>query len=131
MQLQEHNMKVIEADGHYVEPFEVKNLFIYWGESYSVLITANQDPSKNHWATVDMVCCKPGTLTDLAIFKYYPNSPKQNPPTAPTTAPMWNDTAPKLTQSLSIEAKKGFIEPPPSRPERVIIFLNMQNKIWT
>jgi len=28
---------VIEADGHYVEPFEVQNLFIYWGESYSVL----------------------------------------------------------------------------------------------
>ena len=121
-------MTVVEADGNYVEPFEVQNPFIYQGESYSVLITANQDPSKNYWATVNVVSHKPDTLTGLAI-NYYPNPPEQNPPTVLTTASMWNDTAPKLAQSLSIKAKKGFIEPPPSHPDRVISFLNTQNKI--
>ena len=122
-------MTVVEADGHYVVPFEVRNLFIYSGESYSVLVTANQDPSRNYWATVNVVSRKPGTPTGLAVFNYYPNPPEQNPPTVPTTGPMWNDTAPRLAQSLAIKAREGFVEPPPSTPDRVIIFLNTQNKI--
>ena len=44
---QGHDMTVVEADGHYVEPFVVKNLFIYSGETYSVLIKADQEPSRN------------------------------------------------------------------------------------
>jgi FtsP/CotA-like multicopper oxidase with cupredoxin domain len=32
-------MTVVEADGHYVKPFVVKNLNIYSGETYSVLIS--------------------------------------------------------------------------------------------
>uniref|UniRef100_A0A2N9H721 L-ascorbate oxidase n=1 Tax=Fagus sylvatica TaxID=28930 RepID=A0A2N9H721_FAGSY len=44
-------MTVVEADGHYVEPFVVKNLYIYSGETYSVLIKADQDPSRNYWMT--------------------------------------------------------------------------------
>ncbi|KAI7981472.1 L-ascorbate oxidase [Camellia lanceoleosa] len=31
-----HNMTVVDADGHYVELFVVKNLFIYSGEAYPV-----------------------------------------------------------------------------------------------
>ena len=122
-------MTVVEADGHYVEPFEVRNLFIYSGESYSVLVTANQDPSRNYWATVNVVTRKPCTPTGLAIFDYYPNPPDQNPPTVPTTGPLWNDTALRLAQSLAIKAREGFIEPPPSSSDRVMMFLNTENKI--
>ncbi|KAA3462025.1 Cupredoxin superfamily protein [Gossypium australe] len=46
--LTDHEMTIIEADGQYVEPFVTKNLFIYSGETYSVLVSANQDPSKNY-----------------------------------------------------------------------------------
>lgn len=44
--IQGHNMTVVEADGHYVEPVELENLDVYSGESYSVLLRADQDPSK-------------------------------------------------------------------------------------
>jgi len=32
--MQGYNMTVVEADGHYVDPFLVKNLYKYSGETY-------------------------------------------------------------------------------------------------
>ncbi|KAF8012126.1 hypothetical protein BT93_I0300 [Corymbia citriodora subsp. variegata] len=46
-----HNLTVVEADGRYAEPLAFKNLFISPGETYSVLIKADQDPSRNYWIT--------------------------------------------------------------------------------
>ena len=43
---------VVEADGNYVKPFIVDDIDIYSGESYSVLLTTNQDPKKNYWISV-------------------------------------------------------------------------------
>ncbi|KAL2551448.1 Cupredoxin superfamily protein [Forsythia ovata] len=74
-EIEGHNMTVVEADGHYVEPFVVQNLFIYSGETYSVLITANQDPSRNYWASAKVVSRNSNTSNGLAIFNYYPNHP--------------------------------------------------------
>ncbi|KAJ0084616.1 hypothetical protein Patl1_30218 [Pistacia atlantica] len=45
-------MVVVEADGNYVQPFDVDDMDIYSGESYSVLFTTNQDSSKNYWISV-------------------------------------------------------------------------------
>ncbi|XP_010680584.3 L-ascorbate oxidase [Beta vulgaris subsp. vulgaris] len=128
-EIEGHNMTVVEADGHYVEPFEVQNLFIYSGETYSVLVKANQDPSRNYWATSNVVGRRPSTPTGLAIFNYSPNPPEQSPPTFPTTGPIWNNTAPRVAQSLAIKAREGFIETPPATPDRVIVLLNTQNRI--
>lgn len=128
-EIEGHNMTVVKADGANVEPFEVKNLFIYSGETYSVLITANQDPSRNYWITTNVVSRKPGTSTGLALLNYYPNHPQRSPTTVPTTGPLWNDTAPRLAQSLSIKARQGFVNPPPTTADRTIVFLNTQNKI--
>lgn len=41
-------MTVVEADENYVQPFKTQNLYIYSGETYSVVITANQDSSRNY-----------------------------------------------------------------------------------
>ncbi|GAB2278620.1 hypothetical protein Dimus_013299 [Dionaea muscipula] len=129
-QIEGHKMTVVEADGSYVEPFVVENLFIYSGETYSVIIKANQDPSRNYWITTNVVGRKPATATGLAILNYYPNHPLTSPQTVPTTGPLWNDTAPRLAQSLSIKARKGFnIDSPPPTADRTIVFLNTQNKI--
>ncbi|KAH9619509.1 hypothetical protein KSS87_015655 [Heliosperma pusillum] len=124
-----HTLTVVEADGHNVEPFDVQNLFIYSGETYSVLVKANQDPSRNYWATTNVVSRLPKTPTGLAIFNYYPNTPEQNPPTVPTTLPKWNDTAPRVAQSLAIKARKGFIEAPPPTSDRLIMLLNTQIRV--
>lgn len=119
----------MEADGHYVEPFVVKNLFIYSGETYSVLVKADQDPSRNYWASSKIVSRNSTTPNGLAIFNYYPNHPRRPPPTVPPTGPMWNDVAQRLNQSRAVKSHKNFIHPPPQTSDRVIVLLNTQNEI--
>ena len=97
-------MTVVEADGHYVEPFVLQNLYIYSGETYSTLITTNQDPSSNYWINTNVVSRKPSTPLGLAILNYSPNNPSNSPPTVPPQGPVWNDTASRLNQSLAIRA---------------------------
>ncbi|KAF5189673.1 L-ascorbate oxidase [Thalictrum thalictroides] len=128
-EIEGHNMTIVEADGHYVEPFVVKNLNIYSGETYSVLVKADQDPSRNYWAATNVVSRQPGTPTGLAIFNYYPNHPRRSPPTTPPTGPVWNDSDYRMAQSFAIRAHQGHIIPPPVRSDRVIILLNTQNEI--
>ncbi|CAA7401730.1 unnamed protein product [Spirodela intermedia] len=128
-EIEGHNMTVVETDGHYVEPFVVKNLNIYSGETYSVLVVADQEPSRNYWAALNVVSRKPDTPTGLAIFNYYPNHPRRRPPTAPPAGPLWNDTEYRLNQSLKIRARRGYVYPPPTTTDRVITLLNTQNRI--
>ncbi|CAI0555481.1 unnamed protein product, partial [Linum tenue] len=128
-QIEGHEMTVVEADGSYVEPFVTKNLIIYSGETYSVLVKADQPPTRNYWLTTSVVARKPATPNGLAIFNYYPNHPRRNPRTSPPAGPQWNDTASRLSQSRAIKARKGYFESPPQKPDRVIELLNTQNKI--
>ncbi|EXB39775.1 L-ascorbate oxidase [Morus notabilis] len=128
-QVEGHNMTVVEADGHYVEPFVVKSLFIYSGETYSVLIKADQNPSRNYWIQTNVVSRKPKTTPGLAIFNYYPNHPRRSPPTSPPVGPLWDDVAPRLAQSLSIKARQGHGRAPPATSDRVIVLLNTQNEV--
>ncbi|KAK1307713.1 hypothetical protein QJS10_CPA09g00509 [Acorus calamus] len=128
-EIEGHNMTIVEADGNYVEPFVVKNLNIYSGETYSVLVKADQDPSRNYWAAINVVSRKRTTPTGLAIFNYSPNPPLTPPPIAPSTGPPWNDTFSRFNQSLAIKARKGYTVPPPQTSDKSITLLNTQNKI--
>lgn len=129
-QIEGHNMTVVEADGHYVDPFVVQNLFIYSGETYSVLVNSDQDPSRNYWMTSNIVSrTSEKTPAGLAVFNYYPNHPRRLPPTNPPPGPAWNNTTPRFEQSLKIKARQGFVIPPPQTPNRVIVFLNTQNRV--
>ncbi|KAL6554837.1 hypothetical protein OROGR_006095 [Orobanche gracilis] len=128
-EIEGHNMTVVEADGHYVEPFVVKNLFIYSGETYSVLIEADQEPSRNYWASAKVVSRKNTTPNGLAIFNYYPNHPRRSPPTIAPVGPNWDDVRPRLVQSQSTKAHRNFVHPPPQTSDRTIVMLNTQNRI--
>lgn len=128
-EIEGHNMTVVEADGHYVEPFVIKNLFLYSGETYSVLVTANQDPSRNYWVVSKVVGRNNTTPSALAVFNYYPNHPRRAPPTIPPMGPAWNDVEPRMAQSVAIKARAGHVHPPPQSSDRVIVMLNTQNKI--
>ncbi|XP_019462684.1 PREDICTED: L-ascorbate oxidase [Lupinus angustifolius] len=128
-QIEGHNMTVVEADGHFVEPFVVKNLFIYSGETYSVLVKADQDPSRNYWITSNVVARNRTTPPGLATFNYYPNHPKRSPPTSPPTPPAWDDAEPRMAQSLAIKARRGYVNKAPTTSDRVIVFLNTQNTL--
>ncbi|CAI9106125.1 OLC1v1005194C1 [Oldenlandia corymbosa var. corymbosa] len=78
--IEKHKIKVIEADGSYVEPFEVDNLDIYSGESYSILFTTDQDPSQNYWISLSVIGREPKTPQALTILNYSPSSDKPNTP---------------------------------------------------
>ncbi|XP_028763496.1 L-ascorbate oxidase-like [Neltuma alba] len=128
-QIEGHDMTVVEADGHYVEPFQVQNLFLYSGETYSVLVKADRDPSRNYWITSNVVGRNRTTPPGLGVFNYYPNHPRRPPPSTPPSPPAWDDGELRLAQSLAIKAHSGHIIKPPSSSDRVIVLLNTQNKI--
>jgi L-ascorbate oxidase len=122
-------MTVVEADGYYVEPFIVENLYIYSGQTYSVIIKADQDPSRNYWATSNVISRHPQTPPGLAILNYQPNEPQRSPPTVPPAGPVWNDTANQFAQGQALKARQGFIHTPPPTSDRVLVFLTTQNTV--
>lgn len=122
-------MTVVEADGHYVKPFVIENLNIYSGETYSVLITADQDPSRNYWLAANVITREPRTPAGTGILNYLHNSPDAKPPTAPPAGPMWNDTEHRLKQSAALRAHPDHILPPPATADRMILLLNTQNLV--
>lgn len=126
---QGHNLTIVEADGHYVKPIVVKNLNVYSGETYSVVVKADQDKSRNYWVALNVVSRKPSTPTGTAILSYHPNRPSQPPPTAAPAGALWNDTAYRIEQSRSIVSHPGHIAAPPRGAARTILLLNTQNKI--
>ncbi|KMZ57164.1 L-ascorbate oxidase [Zostera marina] len=125
-EIQGHNMTVVEADGHYVAPFVVSSLYIYSGETYSVLFTANQDPSRNYWMAVNVVARLPNTDTGLAILNYRQNN-TTTPTTAPPIGPLWNDTASRISQSLKLRAHPDRIISPPKTSDQKILMLSTEN----
>ncbi|KAL9690661.1 hypothetical protein QQ045_011067 [Rhodiola kirilowii] len=132
-QIEGHNMTVVEADGHnIIVPFVVQNLFLYSGETYSVLIRADQDPNRNYWAT-SCIVGRNATFTTplgLSIINYYPNHPQRSPPTVPPPGPLWNEAEPRLKQNLAVKAREGYVHAPPKASDRVIlVLLNTQNMI--
>ncbi|CAN1224625.1 L-ascorbate oxidase [Linum grandiflorum] len=127
-QIQGHNMTVVEADGHYVDPFVIQTLYIYSGETYSVLVKTDQDPSRNYRIASNVVSRNRTTPPGLGVFNYYPNHPRRLPTGLPI-APLWNDTGSRLAQSLAIRARPGHIHDPPRKSDRVIVLLNTQNEV--
>ncbi|XP_065006759.1 L-ascorbate oxidase-like [Musa acuminata AAA Group] len=128
-EIEGHNMTVVEADGHYVKPFVIKNLNIYSGETYSVLFTADRDPSRNYWLAMNVISRKPGTPTGTAVLNYYPNHPRKSPPTSPPVGPPWDDAAYRFNQSHAIRSHPDYVHPPPLTSDRMIILLNTQNRV--
>ncbi|CAM0952252.1 unnamed protein product [Alopecurus aequalis] len=108
-EIEGHSMTVVEADGHYVRPFVVRNLFIYSGETYSVLIKADQDPRRNYWA-VSKIVGRNGTMipSARAIVSYAGNDPLKTPPTTAPTGPPWNNVAIRVEQSRAIVAHPSY-----------------------
>lgn len=123
-------MTVVEADGSYVEPFDVKHLYLYSGETYSVLIKTNQNPRRNYWMSAKVVSRESQTPNGLAILNYKNNNNNPSTPTTPPpVGPRWNDTSDRISQSRKYVARRGHVIPPPKTADRVIVLLNTQNII--
>ncbi|KAI3450067.1 hypothetical protein Pfo_006732 [Paulownia fortunei] len=123
-----HKMVVVEADGNYLQPFSVDNMDIYSGESYSVLFTTDQDPSKNYWISISVRGREPKTPQGLTILNYLPTSASRLPSSPPPVAPRWDDYDYSKAFSNKILALTGSPKPP-STYNRRILLLNTQNFI--
>ncbi|XVE59123.1 hypothetical protein DITRI_Ditri05aG0020200 [Diplodiscus trichospermus] len=121
-------MTVVEADGNSVQPFEVDDLDIYSGESYSVLLRTDQQPAKKYWISVGVRGREPKTPQALAILSYFPHSASKLPTIQPPVTPPWNDYNHSKAFSKRIFALEGLPQPPKTHDRRLIL-LNTQNTI--
>ncbi|KAG0589586.1 hypothetical protein KC19_1G032000 [Ceratodon purpureus] len=127
--LEGHKLTVVQADGRYVKPFQVDNLNVYSGQSYDVLFTANQEPSRNYWAAINIRGRQTSTPTGLAILQYMPNPATLVPTTPAPVSPLWNDTAASVAQAKMIIAKFGHEQAPPKKSDRTLVILCTQNMV--
>ncbi|XP_062179141.1 L-ascorbate oxidase-like [Phragmites australis] len=123
-----HKLTVVEADGNYVDPFVVEDIDIYSGDSYSVLLTTDQDPSSNYWVSVGVRGRLPKTAPALAVLNYRPTRASKLPALAPPATPAWDDYAHSKAFTYRIRARAGT-PPPPSTADRRIELLNTQNRM--
>ncbi|KAH7858451.1 hypothetical protein Vadar_024011 [Vaccinium darrowii] len=124
-----HKMVVVEADGNYVQPFAVEDMDIYSGESYSVLLTTDQDPSLNYWVSISVRGRKPQTPQGLTML-HYQHHPKTSliPTSPPPVAPLWNNYTHSKLFTNKILAFMGTPQPPITTHRRIAL-LNTQNYI--
>ncbi|KAK3005871.1 hypothetical protein RJ639_015555 [Escallonia herrerae] len=125
---QNHSMIVVEADGNYLQPFSTTDMDIYSGETYSVLFTTNQDPSKNYWISASVRGREPKTPQALTILNYSPISASNLPPSLPPVSPRWDDYDHSKSFTNKILSLMGSPKPP-SDYHRRISLLNTQNTI--
>ncbi|KAK7372671.1 hypothetical protein VNO80_06058 [Phaseolus coccineus] len=123
-----HKLVVVEADGNYVKPFTVDDIDIYSGETYSVLLTTNQDPKKNYWISVGVRGRKPNTPQGLTILNYKTISASIFPTSPPPITPQWDDYNHSKTFTHKIIARKGTRKPP-QHYDRRLLLLNTQNLV--
>ncbi|KAF0901813.1 hypothetical protein E2562_006447 [Oryza meyeriana var. granulata] len=123
-----HKLTVVEADGNHVEPFDVDDIDIYSGQSYSVLLKADQKAA-SYWISVGVRARLPKTVPALAILSYGGNAaaPLQLPAGEPPVTPAWNDTQRSKDFTYRIKARKDTNQPPPPAADRQIVLLNTQN----
>ncbi|KAL3718490.1 hypothetical protein ACJRO7_003598 [Eucalyptus globulus] len=124
-----HKLVVVEADGNYVQPFAVDDLDIYSGESYSVLLTTDQNPAANYFISAGVRGRHSNTTQALTILNYKPNPPLKSPTSPPPITPRWDDFDRSRQFSLKIRALVGRSPKPPRKSDRRIVLLNTQNTV--
>ncbi|KAG8075471.1 hypothetical protein GUJ93_ZPchr0006g41475 [Zizania palustris] len=127
VKIQGHKMTVVEADGNHVEPFVVDDIDVYSGESYSVLLKADQRATA-YWISVGVRGRHPKTLPALAILNYTDAPPSSlRWRTEPPVTPAWDDIQRSKNFTYRIKARSDTNEPPPAAADRQIVLLNTQN----
>ncbi|KAF3441447.1 hypothetical protein FNV43_RR15361 [Rhamnella rubrinervis] len=118
-----HTVTVVEADGNYVEPFAVDNLDIHTGESYSVLITTNQNPNENYWVSVGVIARPFIIPPGLTILNYLPYSAWKLPTSQPPRHPRWDDLEHNKNFTKRIFALKGTPKPARIADRRIVLLI--------
>ncbi|KAF7815504.1 L-ascorbate oxidase-like [Senna tora] len=119
-----HTMVVVEADGNYVEPFTVDKIDIYSGESYSILVTTDQNPNQNYWISVGHRDFNTSTTQALTLLNYQNMSDSILPSFPPPVTPPWYDVEQRMLFTKKILALKGTPRPPKYSQRRIVLLGN-------
>lgn len=129
-----HKMKVVEADGHNVQPFWTDNLDLYSGETYSVLVSANM-PGDNYHLGLNVRGREDHNVpTGLGILNYN-NAPVRQPSTPAPKGPAWDDFEASKRQARKYKALKHNPDPTShaldrhAKVTRTLILLTTQQKL--
>lgn len=129
-----HSMKVVEADGHSIEPFWTDNLDLYSGETYSVLVKADKQGDNFHLGLNVRGRNDEQVPTGLGILNYK-DKPVQQPTTPAPKGPAWNDFEASKRQAKTYKALQNNPDPT-SHPfdasapvTRTLVLLTTQNKV--
>ncbi|WCJ41514.1 L-ascorbate oxidase [Euphorbia peplus] len=121
-----HTMQVVEADGNYVKDFDTDHLYVYSGESYSVLLaTTDVNAHKNYEISVSQVARESNTSPAIAILNYKGVDVAESASSV-SNIPEWNDYTRAKEFSNNILAREGTIQPPDEYNRRINL-LNTQN----
>ncbi|KAE9614909.1 putative L-ascorbate oxidase [Lupinus albus] len=123
-----HKLVVVEVDGNYVEPFTVDDIDIYSGDSYSVLLTTNQDPKQNYWISIGVRGRFSRTPQGLTILHYKTVPDSVLPTLPPPITPRWNDFDRSKAFINKIVARMGTPTPPKLCDKRIFL-LNTQTLV--
>eukprot|EP00270_Netrium_digitus_P019380 TRINITY_DN7636_c0_g1_i1.p1 TRINITY_DN7636_c0_g1~~TRINITY_DN7636_c0_g1_i1.p1 ORF type:complete len:588 (-),score=92.40 TRINITY_DN7636_c0_g1_i1:257-2020(-) len=129
--IQGHKLRVVTADAYYVSPFTVDLLDIYSGQTFDILLTADQVVD-NYWV-FSGVRGRPGLPPRAQAILTYSGASGQAPSTPPPPTPAWNDTAYSVEQfnnfySLgSTKTSPSDTPPVPQKASRRLILVGTQN----
>ncbi|EOA20273.1 hypothetical protein CARUB_v10000578mg [Capsella rubella] len=126
--IDEHELEVVEADGNYVTPFNVSDIDIYSGDTYSVLLRTNGSISGKYWISVGVRGRKPNTAQALTMLNYVKSPETDRPANHPPATPQWDDFVRSKSFTDKIFAVEGTLSPP-EKSDIQLILLNTQNKI--
>ncbi|KAG0514822.1 hypothetical protein BDA96_10G226200 [Sorghum bicolor] len=130
VQVQGHKLTVVEADGNFVAPFDVDDIDIYSGETYSVLLTTDQRASSSsYWISVGVRGRRPKTPPALAILNYTNSKPGRSswPASVPPATPAWDNVTRSKEFTYRIKARDGTPTPAAAAVDRRITMLNTQD----
>ncbi|XP_077233385.1 laccase-6-like [Tasmannia lanceolata] len=117
-----HQMTVVEADGEYTKPFTTNFLMLTPGQTYNVLVQANQPLGRYFMGMTPYMAAKNVTflrLPSYAILNYITPQSLSSPPLFLSTSnglvlPAFNDT--ESVQSFT----NGLRNLPPSNPHKLL-----------
>ena len=104
IEIENHTMTVVEADGHPITPKTVQSLDINSGQRYSVLITTDQ-PVGSYWVSV-MTRHRSGVVTGQAILRYKGSNgsePSTHVSDVMASQPAWDNSSFSFNQQNSFK----------------------------
>eukprot|EP00271_Cylindrocystis_brebissonii_P008156 TRINITY_DN2216_c0_g1_i3.p1 TRINITY_DN2216_c0_g1~~TRINITY_DN2216_c0_g1_i3.p1 ORF type:complete len:498 (-),score=91.59 TRINITY_DN2216_c0_g1_i3:165-1658(-) len=128
LNIQAHNLTLVEADGFYTEPLEVENLDVNGAQSFSVLLKADQ-PVGNYWIQAyTRFRAPPNPPSVLALLRYSgASSDSSTFPAVPPQQLAWNATG-YYAQQRAIVPRAGFEETVPAA-DRAILLVAGQGRV--